>query len=272
MPLTPPPTSSPRPNSHKYSGRRRRPGPDFEEDGSSDEEYSGDSEDTEEEDSEEDTRRTANLKALDYSADIIRYSDRYISTILRGRIRPRRRQLFRPPFAATATTQTATSPQETAQPTITTSTVCQTTETTYSKRIVDLLLILLVLIIILITISSSRTMEAPSASSSGRSRTIHLLAVVPRAASRNIAPSSKVDNDEAEEDDYDLDDDDDDDDDGDDTEVDGVMPVVTGPAQPAKSLVAGGKKAKLAVELKLNLEIEIQLKVHIQGDLTLELL
>lgn len=47
------------------------------------------------------------------------------------------------------------------------------------------------------------------------------------------------------------------------------MPLAS-PPSPVK-LVAGGKKAKLAVELKLNLEIEVQLKVRIQGDLTLEL-
>lgn len=78
-------------------------------------------------------------------------------------------------------------------------------------------------------------------------------AVIPRAP-RNIA-AAKVGRDQEYDDD--------------DTEVDGVMPLVM-PPQPEK-LVAGGKKAKLAVELKLNLEIEVQLKVRIQGDLTLEL-
>lgn len=40
---------------------------------------------------------------------------------------------------------------------------------------------------------------------------------------------------------------------------------------PRKKLVAGGKKAALAVELKLNLEIELELKAYIHGDVTLEL-
>ncbi|KUI66110.1 hypothetical protein VM1G_01630 [Cytospora mali] len=80
-------------------------------------------------------------------------------------------------------------------------------------------------------------------------------AVIPRSP-RNNAVSKIEEEEEAYDDDQ--------------AEEDEVMPVL-GPPQPAKSLVAGGKKAKLAVELKLNLEIEIQLKVHIQGDLTLEL-
>lgn len=41
--------------------------------------------------------------------------------------------------------------------------------------------------------------------------------------------------------------------------------------QPARKLPAGGKKAKLAVELKMNLEIELELKAYIHGDVTLEL-
>ncbi|ROW16223.1 hypothetical protein VPNG_01959 [Cytospora leucostoma] len=69
----------------------------------------------------------------------------------------------------------------------------------------------------------------------------------------------------------DVGDDDDDDDDVQAGKIGAVMPVVAPPRPAPKSQVAGGKKAKLAVELKLNLDIEIQLKVHIQGDLTLEL-
>lgn len=46
--------------------------------------------------------------------------------------------------------------------------------------------------------------------------------------------------------------------------------VPRGPVS-APALPAGGKKAALAVELKLNLEIEIELKASIHGDVTLEL-
>lgn len=46
--------------------------------------------------------------------------------------------------------------------------------------------------------------------------------------------------------------------------------VPRGPAS-APGLPAGGKKAALAVELKLNLDIEIELKASIHGDVTLEL-
>lgn len=41
--------------------------------------------------------------------------------------------------------------------------------------------------------------------------------------------------------------------------------------QRTRKLPAGGKKAKLAVELKMNLEVEIELKAYIHGDVTLEL-
>lgn len=40
---------------------------------------------------------------------------------------------------------------------------------------------------------------------------------------------------------------------------------------PPRKQVAGGKKASLAVELKMNLEIELELKAYIHGDVTLEL-
>lgn len=71
--------------------------------------------------------------------------------------------------------------------------------------------------------------------------------------------------------------DDDEDDDEEDDNDDGVR-AHPGPSayqdqvsQPQQKLPAGGKKAKLAVELKLNLEIEIELKAYIHGDVTLEL-
>jgi hypothetical protein len=54
---------------------------------------------------------------------------------------------------------------------------------------------------------------------------------------------------------------------GDDDEVEFVP---RGPLS-APALPAGGKKAALAVELKLNLDIEIELKASIHGDVTLEL-
>lgn len=47
--------------------------------------------------------------------------------------------------------------------------------------------------------------------------------------------------------------------------------VPKGPDATASRLPARGKKAALAVELKLNLEIEIELKASIHGDVTLEL-
>lgn len=76
-------------------------------------------------------------------------------------------------------------------------------------------------------------------------------AVVPRAPRTVAAVREEVEDDE------------DDDEEGDVDEV--VAPM------PPEKLVAGGKKAKLAVELKLNLEIELELKAYIHGDVTLEL-
>lgn len=91
-------------------------------------------------------------------------------------------------------------------------------------------------------------------------------AIVPRAP-RNVAAAARLLEEEES--------DDDDDDEG----VEGV--VVSRGALPLggqnslpqqkKKLVAGGKKAALAVELKMNLEIELELKAYIHGDLTLEL-
>lgn len=49
----------------------------------------------------------------------------------------------------------------------------------------------------------------------------------------------------------------------------GVAPLQD--IQRTRKLPAGGKKAKLAVELKMNLEVEIELKAYIHGDVTLEL-
>lgn len=59
---------------------------------------------------------------------------------------------------------------------------------------------------------------------------------------------------------------------GDEDEIDVAtgLPQIVEPVQ-AQNLVAGGKNAKLAVELKLDLEIEIELKAYIHGDVTLEL-
>lgn len=77
----------------------------------------------------------------------------------------------------------------------------------------------------------------------------------------------------------DFDDDDDEDEDDDVEELPGI-PTYQEPEggrppmqeiQRTRKLPAGGKKAKLAVELKLNLEIEIELKAYIHGDVTLEL-
>lgn len=58
-------------------------------------------------------------------------------------------------------------------------------------------------------------------------------------------------------------------DDDDDEDVEAVVTRTTPRAD--QKLVAGGKKAKLAVELKMNLEIELELKAYIHGDVTLEL-
>lgn len=83
-------------------------------------------------------------------------------------------------------------------------------------------------------------------------------AIVPRAP-RTVAAAPKID----EEGTGDVD--------GDGGEEDNEVEFV--PRGPATSpgLPAGGKKAALAVELKLNLEIEIELKASIHGDVTLEL-
>lgn len=78
-------------------------------------------------------------------------------------------------------------------------------------------------------------------------------AIVPRAP-RTVAAAPKIDEEG----------------DGDGDEDDEVEFVPRGPAS-APALPAGGKKAALAVELKLNLEIEIELKASIHGDVTLEL-
>lgn len=81
-------------------------------------------------------------------------------------------------------------------------------------------------------------------------------AIVPRAP-RTVAAAPKIDEEGVG----------DGDGDGEDNEVEFVP---RGPAS-APGLPAGGKKAALAVELKLNLEIEIELKASIHGDVTLEL-
>jgi hypothetical protein len=75
-------------------------------------------------------------------------------------------------------------------------------------------------------------------------------AVVPRAP-RNVVAAGKIDE-------------------GEDGEEDEVEFVPRGPSS-VPALPAGGKKASLAVELKLNLEIELELKASIHGDVTLEL-
>lgn len=85
-------------------------------------------------------------------------------------------------------------------------------------------------------------------------------AIVPRAP-RTVAAARIEEGEE----------DDDDDDDDDIEELERVGPHVMDPAAQAKKLVAGGKKAALAVELKLNLDIELELKAYIHGDVTLEL-
>lgn len=83
-------------------------------------------------------------------------------------------------------------------------------------------------------------------------------AIVPRAA-RTVAAARIDEADEAE-------------DDGDIEEVERVMPQhMMDPTMEAQKIVAGGKKAALAVELKMNLEIELELKAYIHGDVTLEL-
>lgn len=51
----------------------------------------------------------------------------------------------------------------------------------------------------------------------------------------------------------------------------GTGAVVQDHVAPPRKQVAGGKKASLAVELKMNLEIELELKAYIHGDVTLEL-
>lgn len=80
-------------------------------------------------------------------------------------------------------------------------------------------------------------------------------AVVPRAPRKMVAAGGKMDEEEE---------------DGEDGEEDEVEFVPRGPVS-APALPAGGKKAALAVELKLNLDIEIELKASIHGDVTLEL-
>lgn len=100
----------------------------------------------------------------------------------------------------------------------------------------------------------------PTAPGSTRRRTVReparepTQAIVPRAP-RTVATAPKIDeegNDDGEEEDGE------------------VEFVPRGPAS-APALPAGGKKAALAVELKLNLDIEIELKASIHGDVTLEL-
>lgn len=55
-------------------------------------------------------------------------------------------------------------------------------------------------------------------------------------------------------------------------EVERIVPHhMMDPTMEAQKIVAGGKKAALAVELKMNLEIELELKAYIHGDVTLEL-
>lgn len=80
-------------------------------------------------------------------------------------------------------------------------------------------------------------------------------AIVPRAP-RTVAAAGKIDDDGGA--------------DGGEEDETEVEFVPRGPAS-APALPAGGKKAALAVELKLNLEIEIELKASIHGDVTLEL-
>lgn len=77
-------------------------------------------------------------------------------------------------------------------------------------------------------------------------------AVVPRAPRNVVAAGKKGEEEEGEEGDEE------------------VEFVPRGPVS-APALPAGGKKAALAVELKLNLDIEIELKASIHGDVTLEL-
>lgn len=62
-------------------------------------------------------------------------------------------------------------------------------------------------------------------------------------------------------------------DDDDIEELERIVPqhIMDPAAMEAQKLVAGGKKAALAVELKMNLEIELELKAYIHGDVTLEL-
>lgn len=76
-------------------------------------------------------------------------------------------------------------------------------------------------------------------------------AIVPRAP-RTVA-AARIDENEYE-----------DDDDDDIEELQRAVPE-------SQKMVAGGKKAALAVELKMNLEIELELKAYIHGDITLEL-
>lgn len=103
----------------------------------------------------------------------------------------------------------------------------------------------------------------PSMPGTSRRRTVReparepTQAIVPRAP-RTVATAPKID----EEGGGDVD--------GDGEEDNEVEFVPRGPAA-SPGLPAGGKKAALAVELKLNLEIEIELKASIHGDVTLEL-
>lgn len=101
----------------------------------------------------------------------------------------------------------------------------------------------------------------PTAEGSTRRKTVReparepTQAIVPRAP-RTVAAAPKID----EEGNGDEE-----------VEEDGEVEFVPrGPAS-APGLPAGGKKAALAVELKLNLDIEIELKASIHGDVTLEL-
>lgn len=80
-------------------------------------------------------------------------------------------------------------------------------------------------------------------------------AIVPRAP-RTVA-AARIDEEDEDEDDVE--------------EIGRVAPNVMQPAAQARRTVAGGKKAALAVELKMNLEIELELKAYIHGDVTLEL-
>lgn len=112
--------------------------------------------------------------------------------------------------------------------------------------------------------SSGRGTPSAMPGSSTRRKTVReparepTQAIVPRAP-RTVAAAPKID----EEGTGDVD--------GDGGEEDNEVEFV--PRGPAASpgLPAGGKKAALAVELKLNLEIEIELKASIHGDVTLEL-